>query len=194
MKQEDFAILAAVICVALGICAAMFLRPSQAEGVDRVEFISEPSEASFTAPKDPEPTSEPQGEPEGEPQEELQEQADSTVEQVYAEYQEAPYQGAYYAEYDPMYNENGPTREMPGWYDGYLETYYSDTVARHYMSDQWNVDDEGFYRDQDGRYIIGVDISEGIELGTEVETGKGLAVVMDYGSGAHVHDFYVSGW
>lgn len=126
------------------------------------------------------------------------EQAAWEAEQVayYAEqsYSTAYGGGIYYAPYSDAYNTNGPSHTMPGWYDGYLETYYSDTVARHYMSDQWSVDSEGFYRDDQGRYIVGVDISEGIALGTEVETGKGTAVVMDYGSGAHVHDFYVHGW
>ena len=125
------------------------------------------------------------------------EQAALEAEQAYyAESYYAPSYGGgiYYAPYSDAYNVDGPSHTMPGWYDGYLETYYSDTVSRHYMSDQWNVDSEGFYRDDQGRYIVGVDISEGIPLGTEVETGKGTAVVMDYGSGAHVHDFYVHGW
>ena len=100
--------------------------------------------------------------------------------------------GAYYAEYNELYNDNGPTREMPGWYDSYLETYYSSNVLYHSRTSEWTADEEGFYRDDQGRYIIGVDIAEGIEIGTEVETGKGTGVVMDYGSGAHVHDFYTN--
>ena len=103
--------------------------------------------------------------------------------------------GGYYgyvAEYDPLYNTDGPTREMPGWHDGYLETYYSSNVMRHHLTDEWEVDDEGFYRTTDGYYVVGVDIAEGIEIGTVVDTGKGAAVVMDYGSGAHVHDFYTA--
>ena len=122
------------------------------------------------------------------------EQAADYDETVY-EYQESDYadysgSGTYYAEYNELYNDNGPSRSMPGWYDGYLETYYSSNAMRHYRTDEWTVDDEGFYRDDQGRYIVGVDIAEGIDIGTEVETGKGTGVVMDYGSGAHVHDFY----
>ena len=114
---------------------------------------------------------------------------------AYQEYDSAAYSGSggtYYAEYNELYNDNGPSRSMPGWYDGYLETYYSSNTMYHYRTDEWTVDDEGFYRDDQGRYIVGVDIAEGIEIGTEVETGKGTAVVMDYGSGAHVHDFYTN--
>ena len=106
----------------------------------------------------------------------------------------------YVAEYNELYNTDGPSHEMPGWHDGYLETYYSDTVMRHYMSDQWTVDSEGFYRDGD-YYIVGVDINdtnpntgEPYQIGDVVDTGKGQALVMDYGSGARVHDFYVHGW
>ena len=124
------------------------------------------------------------------------EQAADYDETVY-EYQESDYadysgSGTYYAEYNELYNDNGPSRSMPGWYDGYLETYYSSNTMRHYRTDEWTVDDEGFYRDDQGRYIVGVDIAEGIDIGTEVETGRGTAVVMDYGSGAHVHDFYTN--
>lgn len=106
----------------------------------------------------------------------------------------------YVAEYNELYNTDGPSHEMPGWHDGYLETFYSDTVMRHYMSDQWTVDDDGFYRDGE-YYIVGVDINdinpatgEPYQIGDVVETGKGQALVMDYGSGAKVHDFYVHGW
>lgn len=123
-------------------------------------------------------------------------QAPDYDETVY-EYQESDYaaysgSGTYYAEYNELYNDNGPSRSMPGWYDGYLETYYSSNTMYHYRTDEWTVDDEGFYRDDQGRYIVGVDIAEGIDIGTEVETGKGTGVVMDYGSGAHVHDFYTN--
>lgn len=101
--------------------------------------------------------------------------------------------------YDPMYNADGPDPQMPGWYggeeDGYVETYYSSNVLYHSMTDQWTVDDEGFYRDANGRYVIGVSDSERDELpyGSVVMTGKGEAVVYDYGSGIdNVHDFYTN--
>ena len=100
----------------------------------------------------------------------------------------------YVAEYDPLYNEDGPSRDMPGWHDGYLETYYD--ASGHYMAGEWELDDEGFYRDSDGRYIVGVDIADTnpetgqpYQYGDVVETGRGEAVVYDFGSGAKVHDF-----
>ena len=101
--------------------------------------------------------------------------------------------GIYVAEYSDAYNTDGPSRTMPGWYDGYLETYYD--ASRHYLASTWTVDSEGFYHDENGRYVIGVDVSHMDEMpyGTVVETGKGEAVVYDYGSGAEVHDFAVAG-
>ena len=114
-------------------------------------------------------------------------------EPVYYDYSEPYYGGGtYYAEYSDAYGSDGVTREMPGWYDGYLETYYSSNVLYHYRTPEWTVDEEGFYRTDEGYYVIGVDINEGIPIGTVVDTGKGEAVVMDYGSGAHVHDFYTN--
>ena len=192
MRQADYAILAAILAVAIGICAAMFLRPGTAEGVKPVEFADEPSEAAYVAPKvEPQAVQEPKQADEPAKADEPEQPNPGYVEdaEVYAV---PEYTGTYYAEYDAAYNEHGPTRDMPGWYDGYLETYYSSNVMRHYLTDTWTVDDEGFYRDSDGRYIVGVDIAEGIEIGTVVDTGRGEAVVMDYGSGAHVHDFYTN--
>lgn len=140
-------------------------------------------------PPEPEPEAEPEMEPEPEAEPEYVEAAN---EQAWEAEYEAPAAGTYYAEYNELYNTDGPTREMPGWYDGYLETYYSSNVMHHYLTDEWEVDDEGFYRTTDGYYVVGVDIAEGIEIGTVIDTGKGEAVVMDYGSGAHVHDFYTA--
>ncbi len=95
----------------------------------------------------------------------------------------------YRAEYDPAYNTNGPSREMPGWYNGYLETYYN--ASSHYLANTWTLDEEGFYHDENGRYVVGVEIGHADEMpyGTVVETGRGEGVVYDYGSGAEVHDF-----
>lgn len=102
--------------------------------------------------------------------------------------------GTYYAEYNDIYNDNGPSRSMPGWYDGYLETYYN--ASAHYLASEWTLDDEGFYRDDAGRYVVGVDINDvnsdtgkQYQYGDVVQTGRGEGVVYDYGSGAHVHDF-----
>ena len=98
------------------------------------------------------------------------------------------YSGGYSVPYSDMYNEDGPSHSMPGWYDGNVETYYN--ASGHYMADEWTLDDEGFYHDSEGRYVIGVSIDSGYEYGDIVQTGKGEAVVYDYGAGVdNVHDF-----
>lgn len=120
--------------------------------------------------------------------------ADFAADDVEPDYQPTDGYYGYVAEYDPMYNTDGPTREMPGWHDGYLETYYP--ASNHVWASEWTVDEDGFYHDSTGRYVIGVDkydtnpnTGQPYQYGDIVETGKGEAVVMDYGSGARVHDF-----
>ena len=102
--------------------------------------------------------------------------------------------GTYYAEYSDAYNTDGPSHTMPGWHDGYLETYYN--ASSHYLASEWTLDSEGFYHDSNGRYVVGVDINDvnpetgqQYQYGDVVDTGKGEGVVYDYGQGAHVHDF-----
>ena len=97
--------------------------------------------------------------------------------------------GVVHAEYNELYNSDGPSREMPGWHDGYLETYYN--ASAHKYAGSWTLDDEGFYHDSEGRYVVGVDINhkEDMPYGTVVQTGKGEGVVYDYGAGWEVHDF-----
>ena len=120
------------------------------------------------------------------------EQAAWEAEQAYYEpayYDYAPSSSIYYAEYSDAYNEDGPSHTMPGWHDGYLETYYN--ASGHYLASTWTLDSEGFYHDENGRYVVGVEISHKDEMpyGTVVDTGKGEGVVYDYGAGAEVHDF-----
>ena len=113
-----------------------------------------------------------------------------------ADYDVSTYNDIYYAEYNEMYNKDGPTPTMPGWYNGYLETSYN--ASAHYLANTWTIDDEGFYKDENDRYVIGVEISEInpdtgelYQYGDVVQTGKGEAAVYDRGQGAHVHDFAV---
>lgn len=123
------------------------------------------------------------------------EQAAWEEQQYYESYAYAPSydagysSGIYYAEYSDAYNTDGPSHTMPGWYDGYLETYYN--ASSHYLAPTWTLDSEGFYHDENGRYVVGVEISHADEMpyGTVVQTGKGEGVVYDYGAGAEVHDF-----
>lgn len=134
---------------------------------------------------------EPEPEPEAASEEEYYEEP--YYEETYYDGGDAYYGGGYAVPYSDMYNSNGPTREMPGWHDGNVETYYSSNVLYHSRTSEWTADEEGFYRDSDGRYVIGVDINSGLQYGDIVETGKGEAVVVDYGAGvSNVHDFYTN--
>lgn len=90
-----------------------------------------------------------------------------------------------------LYGENGPTRYMPGYYDGRKETYYSSNVLPHYRMNEWTVDDEGFYRTDEGYYVVGVGLGE-MNIGDTFETGKGTAIVMDYGYTENITDFYTN--
>lgn len=127
---------------------------------------------------------------EAEQQAALEAEQQAWVEQQYCQpTYYAPSSGIYYAEYSDAYNTDGPSHTMPGWYDGYLETYYN--ASSHYLAPTWTLDSEGFYHDENGRYVVGVEISHADEMpyGTVVQTGKGEGVVYDYGAGAEVHDF-----
>lgn len=197
--QAGVAIAASVLLVAIGITAAMLVRPAQASEIepdwtwkvsprdttnvralteirlqqldDKLRCIGETETARLEA-----------------------EQAALEAEQAayYADYSasyDASYGGIYYAPYSDAYNTDGPSRTMPGWHEGYLETYYN--ASSHYLASTWTLDSEGFYHDANGRYVVGVEISHADEMpyGTVIETGKGEAVVYDYGAGAEVHDF-----
>lgn len=75
--------------------------------------------------------------------------------------------------YDGIYN-----------YGGHTETYYASYAA--YDSQLW-VDEEGFFRDSDGRYVVSTD---DYEQGAVVDISKGEAVVMDCGTAPGVVDVH----
>lgn len=191
MRRADYAILLAVVCVALGICAAMFLRPSEAEAVGRPEFLGEPSEASYSAPVQPEPEQAHEPEPEADetPAETLEavESQDGYAPDPYVEY------GISYDGHDAAYNDNGPSREMPGWHDGRKETYYSSNVLHHYRTDEWTVDEDGFYRTDEGYYVVGVTLGD-YELGDTFEGGRGTCYVADFGYADEPITDYYTNW
>ena len=73
-------------------------------------------------------------------------------------------------------------------FGGRIETYYGGAAV--YDSECW-VDDDGFWRDQDGRYVVA---SSDYEEGTVVEGSMGECVVMDSGCDSGTLDYHVSGW
>lgn len=86
---------------------------------------------------------------------------------------------------------DGLTREGGvNYHDGRTETYYSSSALYHHRTGEWTADDEGFYRDAEGRYVVA---ASDMEQGTVFEGSKGECVVLDTGCAAGVTDYYVDG-
>ncbi len=107
----------------------------------------------------------------------------------------------YVEEYwEPDYYETTPNYyEMPtdgltmqggvNEYDGRTETWYSSNVLYHYRTSEWWVDEEGFYRDADGYYVVA---ASDMEQGTVFGGSKGECIVLDCGCADGVTDYYVN--
>lgn len=123
----------------------------------------------------------------------------ATVEEP--EYYEEP---TYYEEveyYEPVYYEDVNYYQQEytsdglnsytgvNHYAGRTETYYSSNVLYHYLTDEWTLDDEGFYRTDEGYYVVAAsDMPEG----TVFEGSKGECIVLDCGCAEGVTDYYVA--
>ena len=110
-------------------------------------------------------------------------------------YEEEYYEPVYY-DYAPSYSEYYPTDGLTpsggvNYYDGRTETYYSSQVPYHYRTPEWTLDDEGFYHDSDGRYVVAVNNNE-MKPGTVFEGSKGECVVLDNCAIPGTTDYYVA--
>ena len=74
-------------------------------------------------------------------------------------------------------------------HDGHVETAYSSNVAYHTDTAQWSPDEQGFYRTQEGYYVVA---SSDYEQGAVIETSQGKAMVLDDGCSNGVVDFYTN--
>ena len=74
------------------------------------------------------------------------------------------------------------------YHDGRTETYYSSNVLYHYRTGEWTLDDEGFYRTDEGYYVVA---ASDMEQGTTFEGSKGTCIVLDCGCADGVTDYYV---
>lgn len=102
----------------------------------------------------------------------------------YVEY----YEPVYYA---PAYDMPTDGLTMQGGvneHDGRTETYYSSNVLYHYRTNEWWLDDEGFYRTDEGYYVVA---ASDMEQGTTFEGSKGTCIVLDTGCDAGITDYYV---
>ena len=96
---------------------------------------------------------------------------------------------AWVESYAPSYSGDGFMQEGVRDYNGRTESWYSSQTLYHYRTNEWSVDDEGYYRDDEGRYVVAAsDVPEG----TEIETSKGTGIVLDSGCDEGVTDFYVA--
>lgn len=71
--------------------------------------------------------------------------------------------------------------------NGTRETAYSSNVLYHYRTSEWTPDEYGFYRTDDGYYVVA---SSDYEQGTVIETSRGEAMVLDSGCDSGIVDFY----
>ena len=100
-------------------------------------------------------------------------------------------ESAYIAPYTPSQADNGDGFVSQGVrdYDGTKETWYSSNILYHYRTPEWTPDDEGYYRDADGYYVVA---STDHGQGEVIDTSKGEAKVYDTGCASGVTDFYTN--
>ena len=73
--------------------------------------------------------------------------------------------------------------------NGTRETAYSSNVLYHYRTSEWLTDEYGFYRTDDGYYVVA---SNDYPEGTVIETTRGEAMVLDGGCDNGIVDFYTN--
>ena len=109
-----------------------------------------------------------------------------------AEAEEEYYEEYYYEEYyEPDYYSNDGFQQqgVREGVDSETETWYSSQALYHYRTNEWNVDDEGYYKTDDGYYVVA---SNDYAEGTVIQTSKGEAKVLDSGTDSGNVDFYVN--
>lgn len=73
-------------------------------------------------------------------------------------------------------------------HNGVTETWYSSNALYHWRTPEWEADEEGFYRTDEGYYVVATDAWP---EGAVIETSRGPAQVLDGGCGGNV-DFYTN--
>lgn len=113
--------------------------------------------------------------------------------QAWEEQQAAYYEPTYYApSYSGVSGDPDGLNSFVGIIDGVngtRETAYSSNVLYHYRTSEWTPDEYGFYRTDDGYYVVA---SSDYEQGTIIETSRGEAMVLDSGCDSGIVDFYTS--
>ena len=130
-----------------------------------------------------------------------QEERAALAEQQAAEEAQEPepeWEAAYYEETDYTPSQPAVVRGNPNGlnsFDGVYsfndktEKFYPESAGRHVNTDQWHEDEQGFYRTDEGYYVVA---SDEYEPGTVIDTSQGKAQVLDDGAGEGIVDFYVN--
>lgn len=108
-------------------------------------------------------------------------------------YEPVYYEPTYYAPtYSGVQGDPDGLNSFVGVVDGpngTTETAYSSNVLYHYRTSEWTPDEYGFYRTDDGYYVVA---SNDYEEGTVIETSRGEAMVLDGGCDSGIVDFYTN--
>lgn len=118
--------------------------------------------------------------------------AEYEAEQAAAAEQQAAEEAYYYTPtYSGVSGDPDGLNSFVGIIDGVngtRETAYSSNVLYHYRTSEWQPDEYGFYRTDDGYYVVA---SNDYPEGTVIETTRGEAMVLDGGCDNGIVDFYV---
>lgn len=185
MKRITIAALIVTAILLMGSCAAAQAetQPERNEQVSIFTYVhdlAEPMEPIGVITQmvvDMQPTDNSQG----------QQEADE--EPVWEEYEyEADWD--YYEDYSASYSGDGFMQAgIREGVDSNTETWYSSNQAYHYRTPEWSVDDEGYYKTDDGYYVVA---SNDYPEGSIITTSKGEAMVLDDGTESGNVDFYVA--
>lgn len=124
-----------------------------------------------------------------------EETVEQSTEENYYNYDYNNYSDYYNTDYidinwDGDTSNSGLTQQSGvNYYNDRTETYYSSNVLYHQNTDQWTVDNEGFYRTDEGYYVVA---ASDMPQGTTFEGSKGTCIVLDSGCAEGVTDYYVS--
>lgn len=112
-------------------------------------------------------------------------------EPYYQDYDVTAYYTASNDTFEPDYGVSDGLNAFTGvnYHDGRRETYYSSNVLYHYRTPEWTLDDEGFWRTDEGYYVVA---ASDMEQGTTFEGSKGTCIVLDCGCADGTTDYYVA--
>lgn len=76
------------------------------------------------------------------------------------------------------------------YYNGLCETYYSSNVAPHYRLDEWWCDSNGFWRTNEGYFVVAYTMT--MPIGTVIDVSMGKAMICDHCPTDGAVDVYVN--